>query len=87
MTTSLRSLRALGRWSLVVRLATVGAFAGLAAWTLILAAHLLFDVDRPSGIALLLAILRGAVIGIILALVLRSYWNKRRDPRESTERP
>ena len=76
MMTSLRSWRTMGRWSLVLYLATVGAFAGLAAWTVILVAHLLFDFGRPSGIALLLAIPRGAIFGVVLGLILRVYWNR-----------
>jgi hypothetical protein len=84
--TDLRALRVMGRWSLVVRLGTVGAFAGLAAWTMILTAHQLFDVTRPSGIALLLAIVRGAAVGTILALALWWYWNRPRGQRESKER-
>ncbi len=84
--TKLLSLRAMGRWSLVVRLGTLGAFAGFAAWTVVLVAHLFFDVSRPSGIALLLAILRGAIVGTILALALWSYWNRPRGQHESKER-
>jgi hypothetical protein len=84
--TDLRALRVMGRWSLVVRIGTVGAFAGLAAWAMILAAHYVFDVTRPSGIALLLAIVRGAAFGTILAFVLWWYWNKPRGRRESKER-
>jgi hypothetical protein len=84
--TNLRALRVMGRWSLAVRLGAVGALAGFAAWALILAAHQVFDVTRPSGIALLLAIVRGAAFGTILALVLWWYWNRPRGQRESKER-
>ena len=86
MMTGLRSYRAMGKWSLVVRLAALGAFAGFAAWTVVFVAHLLFDVGRPSGIALLLAIPRGAIFGVVLALILRVYWNRPRGQDEPKER-
>jgi len=86
MMTSLRSWRAMGTWSLVLYLATVGAFAGLAAWAVIFIAHLLFDVARPSGIALLLAIPRGAIFGVVLGLILWVYWNRRHGQDEPEER-
>ncbi len=70
------ALRAMSRWSLVVRLGIAGAFAGFAAWAVVLAAHILFGVSRPSGISLLLAIPRGALFGIILALILHAFWNR-----------
>lgn len=69
-------MRAMSRWSLVVRFGMVGAFAGFAAWAMVLAAHTLFDVSRPSGISLLLAIPRGALFGIILAVILHAFWNR-----------
>jgi len=72
----LRAWQAMGKWSLVVRLAAVGALAGFAAWALVFVAHLLFEVSRPSTIALLLAIPRGAIFGTVLALILRAYWNR-----------
>ena len=85
--TSLRSWHRMGKWSLVVRLAALGAFAGFAAWTVVFVAHSLFDVGRPSGIALLLAIPRGAIFGAVLALVLRVCWNRPRGQDEPEERP
>ena len=69
--------RAMSRRDFVLRFGLVGAFSGLAAWLLILILAMLFDLDRPSGIALLLAMPRGALFGIILALVLHAYWNRR----------
>jgi membrane associated rhomboid family serine protease len=87
MMTSLRSWRTMGTWSLVLYLATVGAFAGLAAWTMAFAGHLLFDIGRPSGIALVLAIPRGAVFGVVLALILRVYWNRPHRNGGFDERP
>ena len=77
MRRDMNKIRAMSRRALVVRLGTAGAVAGFAAWLVVLAADMLFDVGRPSGISLLLAIPRGALIGIILALVLHAYWNRR----------
>ena len=70
------SLRAMSLAALVVRLALTGAFAGLVAWLAALALYPLFEASRPSWVALLLAIARGAVIGMILALVLHAYWKR-----------
>jgi len=44
---------------------------------LMLVAHFLFDVSRPSLLSLILAIPRGALFGIILALILFALWNRR----------
>lgn len=79
-------MRAMSRWSLVVRLGIAGAFAGFAAWMVVLAAHVLFSAGRPSGISLLLAIPRGALFGIILALILHAFWSKRSGRNESEGR-
>jgi len=74
--TGLRSWQALGKWALVVRLAGLGAFAGFAAWAFVFAADLLFHTGRPSVTALLLAIPRGAIFGVVLALILGMFWNR-----------
>jgi len=73
---SLRSWKSRGTWSLVVRLAALGAFAGFASWALVWVLDLMFRFGRPSAMALVLAIPRGAVFGVVLALVLRVYWNR-----------
>jgi hypothetical protein len=86
MMTDLRSLRAMGTWSLVLRLATLGAFAGFAAWAVVWVAHLLFDVGQPSTIALVLAIPRGAIFATVLALALRAYWSRTHDQHDSKKR-
>jgi hypothetical protein len=86
MMAGLRSWNEMGKWSLLVRLAAVGALAGFAAWTVVFVAHLLFDVGRPSAIALVLAVPRGAIFGVILALLLRGYWNRRQDHDHPEER-
>jgi RsiW-degrading membrane proteinase PrsW (M82 family) len=80
------AMRAMSRWSLVVRLGMAGAFAGFAAWAVVLAAHILFGVSRPSGVSLLLAIPRGALFGIILALILHAFWNRPSGRNESKGR-
>ncbi len=77
---SLRSWNALGKWSLFARLAAVGAFAGFAAWALVWVLDLVFQLGRPSAMALALAIPRGAIFGVVLALVLRVYWNRKQRP-------
>ena len=76
MKTDWNSMRAMSLSALIVRLGLVGAFAGLVAWLTVLGLHLLFEVSRPSWLALLLAIPRGAVVGMILALVLHAYWKR-----------
>ena len=69
-------MRAMSLSALLVRLGLVGAFSGLVAWLAVLGLHLLFEVSRPSWVELLLAIPRGAVVGMILALVLHAYWKR-----------
>ncbi len=71
------SMRAMSRSSLVVYMGLVGAVAGFAAWGAVLSAHVLFEVGRPSVVALLLAIPRGALFGVILALILHAHWRRR----------
>jgi len=67
--TGLRSWYAMGKRSFVLRLAAVGAFASLVSWVLVYGLDMLLDI-RPSTTALLLAVPRGAVFGVILALIL-----------------
>lgn len=74
----LDSWQALGKWALVLRLAALGAVAGFAAWTLLFVLDLLFDVGRPSVTALLLAVPRGAIFGVVLALILGLFWSRSR---------
>lgn len=57
--------------------AAIGAAAGLGAWLLIFVLGLLSDLEEPSGLALALAIPRGALFGVILALILRAVWKRR----------
>jgi hypothetical protein len=70
------SMRALSLSSFVVRLGLIGAVAGFGAWVMVLGLHVLFEVPRPSGMALLLAIPRGAIFGMILAFILHAYWKR-----------
>ena len=74
--TGRESWRALGKWALVVRLAGLGAFAGFAAWAFVFVADLLLETGRPSVTALLLAVPRGAIFGVILALILGMFWKR-----------
>jgi hypothetical protein len=76
MKTNWKAMRLLSLPALLVRLALAGAIAGLVAWLAVLGLHLLFAVSRPSWLSLLLAIPRGAVFGMILALVLYAYWKR-----------
>lgn len=80
MTLNWNSMRAMSRADLVVRFAVAGAIAGVVAWLLVLGLHVLFEVTRPSAMALLLAIPRGAVFGVVFAVILHAYW--RRHPVE-----
>jgi hypothetical protein len=76
-------MRAMSLSALVVRLGLAGALAGLVAWLAVLGLHLLFEVSRPSWVALLLAMPRGAVFGMTLALVLHAYWRRHSGARET----
>ena len=76
METNWKAMRALSLPALLARLALAGAVAGLVAWLAVLGLHLLFEVSRPSWLELLLAIPRGAVFGMILALILYAYWKR-----------
>jgi hypothetical protein len=83
MRTNLNEWRVMSLQNLIVRFGLIGALAGFGAWVLMLAAHMLFEVSRPSGIALLLAIPRGALYAIILAVILHLYWKKHRGKSDS----
>jgi len=74
--------RALSLWSLVARLALLGAFAGVASWALVFALHLLFEVSKPSITSLLWAIPRGALFGALLGLILYSRWRRQQHPNK-----
>ncbi len=79
--------RTMPRRDLVLHIGLVGAISGLAAWLIVLVLAMLFDLDKPGGISLLLAIPRGAIFGIILALVLHAYWNRGSGDNETQGRP
>ena len=72
----LQSWQAMGKWALVLRLAAVGAFAGVAAWALVFAMDLVLHTGRPDARALLLAVPRGAILGVVLALILGLFWRR-----------
>jgi hypothetical protein len=86
MAKSWQAMRAMSRSSLVWHFGIAGAFAGLTAWVVVLAAHFLFGTSRPSGISLLLAIPRGALFAIIFALILHAVWNRPFGRNEPTGR-
>jgi ABC-type Fe3+-siderophore transport system permease subunit len=77
MGNSWNALRAKSRPYLVLYFSILGAFSGLVSWVAIMVAHMLFDVVKPSGMSLLLAIPLGTFFGVILALILFACWNKR----------
>ena len=74
--TTLRSWYAAGRWIFVARPAGIGAVAGFASWILVIVLHLLLGITRPTLLALLLTIPRGALFGAILAFVLGAHWDR-----------
>ena len=74
---TLRSWYALGRGAFLLRLAGVGALAGLAAWLLTYAIQLWVGAGPPTARALMWAIPRGAVVGVLLGLFLILYWRRR----------
>ena len=76
MKNSYNAMSAMSRVSLVVHIGLVGAVAGIVAWAVVLVGHMLFEIGKPSGLSLLLAIPRGALFGIILALILHEYLKK-----------
>jgi hypothetical protein len=73
----------LSRW--VAYLAVVGGLAGLFAWMLVFGGQIVHEISRPTWTSLLLAIPRGGLFAIILGLVLRWYWSRRRG-RAASER-
>jgi hypothetical protein len=85
MQTDLNAWRGLSRSALILRVGLIGAAAGFVAWAGMLVAHVLWEIGRPSGIALLLAIPRGALFGAILAVILHAYWKRQPGTNESKE--
>jgi hypothetical protein len=74
---TLRSWYERGRGAFLARLVATGAVAGLAAWVFAYALHHLLGLSAPTLFALLLAIPRGALVGLVLGLVLSLYWGWR----------
>jgi len=79
MKTDLDAFRRMSVRSFIVYLIVVGAVSGVFAWCLVLAGHLAFDIDRPTGLALLLAIPRGSFYALIVGFGLRLWWRVRGD--------
>ncbi len=75
----LKWLRRLSVPQFVVYLVMVGAAAGVLAWCLVLVGAFAFDADRPTWLALLLAIPRGSLFGLIVGFGLRLWWRMRGD--------
>ena len=76
MKNSYGAMSGMSRVSLVLYMGLAGAAAGIVAWAAVLVGHMLFEIAKPSVLSLLLAIPRGALFGIILALILHGYWVK-----------
>ncbi len=76
MTTNWSAMRAMSLSSILVRFGVLGAFSGLGAWVLVLAVRMAVDGSSPGWLALLLAIPRGALFGMILAGALHMYWKR-----------
>jgi hypothetical protein len=77
MRTDLGVLRRMSVPNLVGYLVVVGALAGVFAWCLVLAGHFAFGIDRPTWLALLLAIPRGSFYALIVGFGLRLWWRVR----------
>ena len=73
---TLRAWHHRGAWYFVGRIAGIGACSGVAAWLLAIALQRVFDVPRPTLMALVWAIPRGALYGAILAIALHLYWSR-----------
>lgn len=78
MNTERRRLRAMSRSQFFGYLVLVGGLAGLFAWILVLCGSFAFGMDKPTGPALLFAIPRGSLYAVVLGLLLRWYWSRRR---------
>jgi hypothetical protein len=70
----LREWQEMGMHPFLLRLAAIGAFAGLASWLLAFGVHLISEMSQPTTMTLILAVPRGALFGVILGLGLRWYW-------------
>ena len=57
-----------------MRLAGIGAVAGAVAWILHRVLRGFLDREPLGTAGLLFAVLRGALLGAILALILATYW-------------
>lgn len=78
ITKEITRLRAMSRSRFFGYLMLVGAFAGLLAWVLIFSCAIMLGIDKPTLPSLLFAIPRGSLYGIVLGLLLRWWWKKRR---------
>ena len=62
---------------LLLQLLMTGAAAAVLAWSLAFGLYLVFDASRPTMGSLGFAILRGAVLALLLGLALRSWIGRR----------
>jgi hypothetical protein len=73
---TLREWHRRGAGSLILRLTALGAASGVAAWFVALAAYRLSGFRWPATDALVQAILRGAIVGALVGLVLHAVWRR-----------
>jgi hypothetical protein len=71
MRADLDSLSRMSVSQYVAYLVVVGALAGVVAWCLVALGHLVFDISRPTSLALLLAIPRGSLFALIVGFGVR----------------
>jgi hypothetical protein len=74
----LQAWREMGLGSLLLRLAALGALAGLISWSLAWAGLALFQMGRPTRYALPLSLTSGVLVGLLHALILRAFWSRGR---------
>ena len=84
MSSDLGTLRALSLPRFVAYMVVVGGLSGLLAWMLVLGGHMVLGIGKPSLPSLLWAIPRGALFAVVLGMVLRWHWRRRRGP-DTTE--
>ena len=79
MKSGLEQMRAMSLPRFLGFMVLSGGFAGLFAWLLFFGGAMIFEIDKPTLTALMLAFPRGSLFGIILGLILGFYWNRHKD--------
>ncbi|MBT8403566.1 MAG: hypothetical protein KJP18_06900 [Gemmatimonadetes bacterium] len=76
MNDSLAPWKALGRGALVLRLAAVGAVSGIVSWGLVVAIGGRGGLPPTEPGLLGTAVVKGIVVGSLMALVLHWWWHR-----------